>query len=292
MKKGDSMIMNELDELFDIFGESSDDFDPDKDLEPPKFDEGGSDDVDTLLDSITTGDTGDSDDDGSDDLDELEKEYHITAAGAAMDPDPIDDEFPELDEACAGECEDVDDGLDDFGDIDPAGPLDPELDARGDQMLASLMTPDLAETMLSDDEYSDFVESGDITIAADEGWLDQHYVMEAMDCDDPFSQDDIFAEAAFAPEGKKFKMTKSARLKQLYQVSLQIEARLHNDPGYARMQKVYQIRRDIRKQWHRRYGALAMRRAKRYLKGIMSSKSKGIKTIASLLVGTHKVAAA
>ena len=267
----------------DAFDESGDDeFNPD-DVKEPEFDEGSGDDVDALLNSIETGDTDDEGDDVDADLAELEKEYHITAAGGdGLDPDPIDDEFPEMDDAC------VDPDLGEGGCCDEAGnplaPLDPELDTRGDEMLAAIATPDLIEDMLSDDEYSDFIESGDASVAAAEGYIEEQYINEAMECDE-IGFDDIFSEAAFAPEGKKYKMTKSARLKQLYQISLQIEARLHNDPGYARMQKVYKIRRNIRAQWHQRYGALAMRRAKRYLKGLMKSNSSGIKKVASRLIG-------
>lgn len=292
--------MDELDQYFNmLFGEDAsdenednnvnesgdDDMDFDeKDLEAPKFDEGGSEDVDALLNSIETGDTGDDDGTDGTDLDELEKEYHITAAGGeGIESDPIDNEFPELDEACGGapasECGGT-------CNEEPLAPLDPELDERGDQMLASIVTPDLAETMLSDDEYSDFIESGDASVAAAEGYLEESYVNEAMESD--YGYEDIFNESTFAPEGKKYKMTKLARLRQLYQVSLQIEARLHKDPDYPRMQKVYRIRREIRQRWKARYHQLAMRRAKRYLKGLMKSKSNGITKIASRLIGTKK----
>lgn len=285
----------DLDEFFEelygsddgeLVSESGDDMDfDDKDLEIPEFDEGSDSDVDTLLDSIETGGADDDIEDVDDDeLAELEKEYHITAAGGdGLEEDPIDDEFPELDEACAtDEACGAPASVDECG--EPLAPLDPELDLRGDQMLASIVTPGLAEDMLSDDEYSDFIESGDAQIAASEGYLDDQYVLEAAECDE-IGFDEVFGEAAFAPEGKKYKMTKSARLRQLYQVSLQIEARLHKDPGYAKMQKIYKIRRGIRQSWHQRYGALAMRRAKRYLKGIMKSKSNGIAKIATRLVG-------
>lgn len=273
----------------DLANESGDDdFNPD-DIKEPEFDEGDDDDVEKLLNSIETGDTDDMEDDDYDadsDLAELEKEYHITAAGGdAMGSDPIDDEFPELDEMCSDP--DLGEGgcCDENG--NPLEPLDPELDMRGDQMLAAIATPDLVETMLSDDEYADFIESGDASVAASEGFLEDYYVEDAMNCDE-FGFEDVFGESAFAPEGKKYKMTKKAKLRQLYAISLQIEARLHNDPGYPRMQKVYKIRRSIKAQWHQRYGALAMRRAKRYLKGLMKSKSNGIKKVATRLVGSKK----
>lgn len=264
------------------------------DLEDPDLDEDAGD-VDELLGSIETGDIDDMDGDDDSDLAELEKEYHITAAGndvaAGVEPDEIDDEFGDLDEACSTDPE-LGEGsggcCDEMG--NPLAPLDPDLDARGDQMLASLVTPDFAEAMLTVEEYDDWIESGDAMEAVAEGYLEEGYVQEAAGCELDFYEDadDIFNEGVFAPEGKKYRMTRTARLRQLYMISLQIEARLHNDPGYPKMQKVYAIKRNIKARWHRQYGALAMRRAKRYLKGIMKSKSSGIQKIATRLVGKRK----
>lgn len=275
----------------DTYYEGDDDEFDDSDLEVPELDEDGE--VDDLLDSIETGDVGDDFDDKEedDDLAELEKEYHITAAGddavdTGLEPDDIDDEFGDLDDACLSDPDFGEGGgcCDEMG--NPLAPLDPELDARGDQMLAALVTPDFAEAMLTVEEFDDWIESGDAMEAVAEGYLEEGYVQEAAGSELDFYEDgDIFNEGVFAPEGKKYKMTKTARLRQLYQISLQIEARLHKDPGYPRMQKIFAIRRQIKARWHRQYGALAMRRAKRYLKNIMNSKSSGIKKVASRLIG-------
>lgn len=279
--------MNELEaEIFGtLFGEGGDDdYDLD-DIKLPDIDEDGDDDVDTLVNDILNGDSElpDDDTDTTDsDLAELEKEYNITAASEATDGlGADDDELSAIGESCCGS------GVDE-NDCDAAvEPLDPETDAKGDRILAAIATPSLIENTLDDDDYTDFIESGDANIAADEGYIQESYIMEALE--EFATGDGIFTEAArFAPEGKKYKMTKSARLRQLYEMSLQIEARLHKDPDYYKMQRVYAIRRKIRKKWRTRYHAQAMRRAKKYLKGLMHSKSNGIQKLATKLVGNKK----
>ena len=86
-----------------------------------------------------------------------------------------------------------------------------------------------------------------------------------------------YTESVFASPNKKFKMTKQARFKQLYELSLQIEARHHNDPYYPKLQKAYKIERTIKAGWRKRYHALALRRAKKYLKRISMSKSGALR---------------
>jgi hypothetical protein len=280
-----------------LYGESGDDdldldtSDLDK-MEVPDFDEegDGDDDIDAMLSTITTGDSGDPDDDDDDDLSELENEYNAAAAASAGamdgigDDDDLDD-VPDDEEECGNgnECGESECGTEDGEDV---APLTPDADAQGDRLLEAIATPDLIENTLTDDEYDDFVESGDIYTAVAEGLISDAYLEEAISNDD---FDGIFTESAkFAPEGRKYKMTKKARLRQLYEISLQIEARLHHDSYYAKMMKVYAIRRKIRAQWRRKYHAQAMKRAKKYLRKIMMSKSNGVSTMAHRLVGGNK----
>lgn len=262
--------MNELEkEIYgDLFNEAGDDeFDVEKAMgDMPELE--GADDVDAMLDSIQDGETPDEDD--YSDLDELEKEFNIAAAASVG--------------ASAMSGDDDEDEDDDFEDDDDD--LDPDDDEVGDKMLATAVTPDLLTSELTADEFEEFVESGDIYTAANENFLPESFVMEAMDDD---SMAGLFTEETkFAAPGKKFKMTKAARFRQLYEISLQIEARLHHDAKYPKMMKVYEIRRRIRADWRRRYHAAAMKRAKKYLRNLMKSNSSGIKALAAKLMGTAK----
>lgn len=247
-------------------------------LEMPEIDEEGKDDgdaVDALLATINNGDAGDDDLEGEDDdLAELEKEYQLTSvAGVEATSDSSDSE--------------VDNILSEAEDDEEALPVDPDTDRVGDMMLTQSVTPELIESTLDEAEYEEFVESGDAHVAASEGLISEEYITEAME--EAYGQDDVFEESAkFAPEGKKWKMTKKARLAQLFETSLQIEARLHKDPDYERMQKIYAARRKIRLKWRKKYGALAMRRAKKYLKGLMRSNSGAMQKLAQRLTGGKK----
>jgi hypothetical protein len=291
--------MNELerDIYGDLFGEGGDDADLDLDtsdldkMEIPDFDEegDGDDDIDAMLSTITSGDSGDpEDDDEDDDLSELENEYNAAAAASAgamdnLGDDDLEDDVPDEEEECGGTNTECGGEACNSEDGEDVVPLTPDSDAEGDRLLEAIATPDLIENTLTDDEYDDFVESGDIYTAVAEGLISDAYLEEALSGDD---MDGIFTESAkFAPEGRKYKMTKKARLRQLYEISLQIEARLHHDSYYPKMMKVYAIRRKIRAQWRKRYHALAMKRAKKYLRKIMMSKSNGVSTMAHRLVG-------
>lgn len=263
-----------------MYTESDDDLD---DLGIPDFDEEGDDGVSQLVNSILNGSDETSDDEDEDvdpDLKDLEDEFHISASegAAAAAVEEGCGEGPCKEEGCdSGSCNEETE--EEF----PVEPLSPEDDARGDRLLKAQMTPELLASVLDDDEYEEFIESGDSTIACAEGYVSDSYIMEALADDE--NADGLFTEGAFAPEGKKFKMTKSARLKQLFEVSLQIEARLHKDPKYKKMMIVYAARRNIRNEWRRKYGPAAMKRAKRYLKGLMSSKSSGMNKLAQKLTG-------
>ena len=125
------------------------------------------------------------------------------------------------------------------------------------------------------------MESGDFNILIHEGFMLESDVADfaAELGDDP----SYYFEGAFAPAGKSFKLTKAARFKQLYAISLNIEARAHNDPFYPKMQKAYKIERTIKKGWEKRYGALAKKRAIRYLRRLAQSKSGVAQKIVSKL---------
>lgn len=207
-------------------------------------------------DDITDGsDTEESFEDELDDLDDIELS---------------DDELDELEDELGDGDEDLDDIPDDIEDdlseIDsneecPPSPLEGEEDVEADNMMAVAATPLLIKDELSVEESVAFYGSEDAEILVSEGMI-----LDSM-------LGEVFEEGVFANPNTKFKMTKAARFKQLYEISVQIEARMHNDPDYAILQKLYALERAKKKKLRAKYHALAIRRAKIYLKRIAKSKS-------------------
>lgn len=212
------------------------------------------------------------------DLAELERECSVNG-----DLDDDDDDEYEMDD---DEDEDEDDDDEEGGkyrmptsvdDPTPAEPVDAEDDAEADHAMNLAATPMLLQEELTEADCGKMCESGEMDILVDEGFM--------MEADiGLLGYEDDFMEGVFAPEGRPFKMTKKARFQQLYALSLQIEARAHHDPFYPKMQKAYKIERTIKKGWEKRYGALAKRRALRYLKRLSQSKSPTVKKIVNKMV--------
>ena len=165
----------------------------------------------------------------------------------------------------------------------PAPPLEGEADQDADNMMAIIATPMIINDAMTVQEAADFLESGDAEIAVSEDLL----LESAMDdmIGDIFGGDQAYTESVFASPNKPFKMTKKARFNQLYELSLQIEARAHHDPFVPRIEKAYKIEREIKAGWRHRYGELAKKRAMKYLKRIMRSNSSGLKKAAKQFIG-------
>lgn len=294
MSSFDELLSRPLPSTSEGFTEGAD-FDPDKEINAAmkEFDEtneecgncedAGTDngiDFDDLFDGDEDGDTHENEDDLNDDIDELENELGINGnldddELNDMDADGIDDEKEDNDSDYY-----VPKAVDD---PTPADELNPEDDAKADQMMNVVSTPLILESVCSDDEIATFLENGEADTAISEGlFLESDY--NAAMADIKGSSDELFEEATkFANPKQKYRMTKKARLKQLYELSLQIEARLHRDPYYPKIQKAYKIERTIKKGWRKRYGALAKKRAMRYLRNLMKSGSPTLKTAAKRL---------
>lgn len=203
--------------------------------------------------------------DGEDDLDDLDDMDDDEIADSIEDIDDdldlgIDDD-DDLDDAL-DDVED-DDDLDDDGDDEDAAPapLEGEDDKKADEMMAIATTPILIRDELTAEEAVNFYESADAEVAIEEGML--------LESD----MQDLYQEGVFASPNKPFKMTKKARFRQLYEMSVLIEGRMHNDAMYTKLQKAYKIERICKKELRKKYHNLAIRRAKIYLKRLMKSKS-------------------
>lgn len=237
-----------------------------------------------------------SDGDDGDDSADLGEEEHIDNQLAdiegLLNAGNYDDSEEEC-ESCGtpeGESGDTsDDKIDptvamSVDDPTPAPPLEGDADQDADSMMAIVATPMMLDDTLTTEEARDFFESGDMDIA-----IAEDLILESS-CDEMVEElfgsgDQEFTESVFASPNRPYKMTKKARFNQLYELSLQIEARAHHDPFVPRLDKAYRIEREIKAGWRKRYGALAARRAKNYLKRLMHSNSKGLKKAATRLIG-------
>lgn len=150
--------------------------------------------------------------------------------------------------------------------------LDEVEDKKADDMLAMVATPMLIKDELTAEESVQFYESVDANIAMNEGLIEES------------DMDDLFEEGVFASPNRPFKMTKKARFRQLYELSVLIEAQAHRDPLKVKLDRAYAVERKIKKQLRQRYKAQAMKRAKGYLMRLMKSKSGVMKSLAKKIV--------
>lgn len=234
--------------------------------------ENGEDGIDNIMSDIlgsdeedpTDDDDNDDEDDGDIDADLADLEREVNVNGSLQDED--DEHYiPKS----------VDDPT-------PAKPVEGQADEDADRMLAICATPTVIDDTLTVEEAISFIESGDADIVVAEGLM-MESDLTAMLAELADDNGDFTEAVKFANPNQKYRMTKKARLKQLYELSLQIEARAHHDPYYPKIQKAYKIERTIKQGWRKRYGALATKRAKKYLKALMSSKSQTMQKAAKRL---------
>ena len=223
---------------------------------------------------------------GTDDMEEFGEDDEAKECGSQEEcgDTDLDEDFGEDDDDDEDdEDEDIDNALDDLEDqsqddietglmnaddgSEENEDLTPVEDQKADDMLAMVATPMLIKDELTAEESVNFYESADSDIAVDEG-----LIMES-------DLDEIFTEGVFASPNRPFKMTKKARFKQLYELSVQIEARAHRDPKMKQLDRAYKIERKIKAELRNKYGTAAKKRAMIYLKRLMKSKSSVLKNL-------------
>lgn len=223
---------------------------------------------------------------GTDDMEEFGEDDEAKECGSQEEcgDTDLDEDFGEDDDDDEDdEDEDIDNALDDLEDqsqddietglmnaddgSEENEDLTPAEDQKADDMLAMVATPMIIKDELTAEESVNFYESADSDIAVDEG-----LIMES-------DLDEIFTEGVFASPNRPFKMTKKARFKQLYELSVQIEARAHRDPKMKQLDRAYKIERKIKAELRNKYGTAAKKRAMIYLKRLMKSKSSVLKNL-------------
>lgn len=238
------------------YSEDSDEDDYDEETDDSDYDEDG--DEDSYSDEY--------DEIECDDEDPLDSELDSDFGDDDDEDDDIDDALDDLENQSE---DDIEDGLTnaDPHEDDEVEDLTPSQDQKADDMLAMVATPMLIKDELTAEESVQFYESTDSDIAVSEG-----LIMES-------DVDDIFTEGVFASPNKPFKMTKRARFKQLYELSVQIEARAHRDPQMVKLDRAYKIERQIKANLRKKYGNAAKKRAMIYLRRLMKSKSGVLKNL-------------
>lgn len=206
------------------------------------------------------------DDDDDDDNDEL-NDLASTALSDAEDDaegdisDLSDEELAELDRELGGSLDDSND--------DEAVVLTPEEEKEADDMMSIAATTVLINNEMNAEEKAKFLESQlDTTIAINEGLLLESDINEmAMECG-------LMTEANNYNKKMIIRLDKEARMKQLYALAINVCAAAHADPDYAKLKKLTKMRKIIRTKLQKKYHGEAVKRAKVYMKRLMSSKSK------------------
>ena len=238
----------------DIVTEEADVLDDAQNLADGITDDIGEDDVESLMDDVTTDDNDDDDDDEDDD--EPDEEF---------DEDDLD---PEAVAAFNMPIEDDD---------DEEVTLDDKSSADADTYMAAVATPVILDQELNSDEKKDFLESIELDMAINEGFLTESDAYELSD-DLGMVDDDIYTEAKIATKNK-VQFTLKAWYARLFEIAVLASARAANDPDFKRLQKVYKLKRKYRDKLRVKYKSEAVKRTKIYLKRLKTSRSKTLNNI-------------
>ena len=113
-----------------------------------------------------------------------------------------------------------------------------------------------------------------------EGFLNDSLIMDLKESvsDATMDDDDAFTEAKIYNK-TTVRMSKKARLNQLFEIAVITCARAHNDPSYAKYKKACKIKKFYRAQMRQRYRSEAMKRMKILFARLKQSKSPIIKSL-------------
>lgn len=253
-------------------------------------------------DTITENDDTDYKDTGVK-MDDIQKELKMES-----DDDDDDDEDDDLDDDVdddGEEDDDVDDDdLDDMADdianmsdddlndmasslkepMVPDGPevsLTPDEEMHADDLMQVAGAAALIRGEMNAEERTALVESvSDLRVGMTEGFLNDSLIMDLKESvsDATMDDDDAFTEAKIYNK-TTVRMSKKARLNQLFEIAVITCARAHNDPSYAKYKKACKIKKFYRAQMRQRYRSEAMKRMKILFARLKQSKSPIIKSL-------------
>ena len=242
-------------------------------------------------------------------MDEIQKDLKMESDDEEDDDDEDDDEDDDLDDDEDDDDDEEDDDVDDDDLDDMADDIANMSDDDLNDMASSLkepMVPDGPEVSLTPDEemHADdlmqvagaaalirgemnaeertaLVESvSDLRIGMTEGFLNDSLIMDLKESvsDATMDDDDAFTEAKIYNK-TTVRMSKKARLNQLFEIAVITCARAHNDPSYAKYKKACKIKKFYRAQMRQRYRSEAMKRMKILFARLKQSKSPIIKSL-------------
>ena len=225
-------------------------------------------------------DDDDEDDDEDDDLDDDEDDDD-------EEDDDVDDD--DLDDMADDIANMSDDDLNDMASslkepMVPDGPevsLTPDEEMHADDLMQVAGAAALIRGEMNAEERTALVESvSDLRIGMTEGFLNDSLIMDLKESvsDATMDDDDAFTEAKIYNK-TTVRMSKKARLNQLFEIAVITCARAHNDPSYAKYKKACKIKKFYRAQMRQRYRSEAMKRMKILFARLKQSKSPIIKSL-------------
>ena len=232
-----------------------------KDLKMESDDEEDDDDEDDDLDDDEDDDDEEDDDVDDDDLDDMADDI------ANMSDDDLNDMASSLKEPM------VPDG--------PEVSLTPDEEMHADDLMQVAGTAALIRGEMNAEERTALVESvSDLRIGMTEGFLNDSLIMDLKESvsDATMDDDDAFTEAKIYNK-TTVRMSKKARLNQLFEIAVITCARAHNDPSYVKYKKACKIKKFYRAQMRQRYRSEAMKRMKILFARLKQSKSPIIKSL-------------
>ena len=232
-----------------------------KDLKMESDDEEDDDDEDDDLDDDEDDDDEEDDDVDDDDLDDMADDI------ANMSDDDLNDMASSLKEPM------VPDG--------PEVSLTPDEEMHADDLMQVAGAAALIRGEMNAEERTALVESvSDLRIGMTEGFLNDSLIMDLKESvsDATMDDDDAFTEAKIYNK-TTVRMSKKARLNQLFEIAVITCARAHNDPSYVKYKKACKIKKFYRAQMRQRYRSEAMKRMKILFARLKQSKSPIIKSL-------------
>ena len=236
---------------------------------------------DLKMESDDDEDDDDEDDDEDDDLDDDEDDDDDE------EDDDVDDD--DLDDMADDIANMSDDDLNDMASslkepMVPDGPevsLTPDEEMHADDLMQVAGAAALIRGEMNAEERTALVESvSDLRIGMTEGFLNDSLIMDLKESvsDATMDDDNAFTEAKIYNK-TTVRMSKKARLNQLFEIAVITCARAHNDPSYAKYKKACKIKKFYRAQMRQRYRSEAMKRMKILFARLKQSKSPIIKSL-------------
>lgn len=237
---------------------------------------GGSlgDDMGDVKERLQLEDSDDDDDDIEDDDDEDD-----------VDDDDLDDIADDIENMSDDDLASFASGLKDAADAgvdgdEPEVSLTPDEEMHADDLMQVAGTAALIRGEMNAEERAALLESAsDCRVALAEGFLNDAMLTDIKESTEASDLADAFTEAKIFNK-TTVRMSKSARLNQLFEIAVTTCARAHNDPDYAKYKKACKIKKFYRAKMRVRYRAEATKRMKVLFARLRQSKSPIIKGLA------------